>query len=82
MLPTLMEAPAAHADEVIAVLGAQTCPSDAVLTLLEAVEFSHEDGGDRKDHDDFDGNGEDADERTQRAMDEVAEDEFVHACTV
>jgi len=22
-----------------------------------------------------------ADERTQRAMDEVAEDEFVHACT-
>ena len=72
----------AHADEVAGSAGAdEHVHADAVLAGLEAVELAHQDGGDGEDHDDLDGDGEDADERTERTMDEIADNQFVHART-
>ena len=70
----------AHADEVAGGVGAhEHIHADAVLTGLEAVELAHQDGSDGEDHDDLDGDGEAADERTQGTVDEIADDKFVHA---
>ena len=64
----------AHADEVIGGAGAdEHVHADAVGAVLEAVELAHQNGGDGEDHDDFDGDGEAADERTERTMDEIAD---------
>jgi hypothetical protein len=43
-----------------------------------AVEDAVEDGSDRENHDDFNGDGEGADDGAQGAMHEIAEDEFIH----
>src|SRR5262249_47418182 len=64
----------AHADEVIGGAGAdEHVHTDPVGAVLEAVELTHQDGGDGEDHDDFKGDGETADKRTERTMDEVAD---------
>jgi hypothetical protein len=72
----------AHTDEVVGRTGAnEHVHADAVGAVLEAVELAHQDGRDGEDHDDFNGDGEAADEGTQGAMDEIADNQFIHAST-
>ncbi len=70
----------AHADEVAGGVGAnEHVHADAVLAGLEAIELAHQDGGDGEDHDDLDGDGEAADKRAEGTMDEIADNQFIHA---
>ena len=64
----------AHADEIAGGVGThEHVHADPVLTGLEAVELAHQDRRDGEDHDDFDGDGEAADEGTQGTMDKIAD---------
>ncbi len=70
----------AHPDKVVGGAGAdEHVHADAVLAGFEAVELAHQDCGDGENHDDFNGDGEAADERAQGTMDEIADYQFVHA---
>ena len=51
---------------------------DAIGALLLVVQHAHEDANDGKDHDDFNGHGQDADDRAQRAVQKIGEDELIH----
>ena len=66
---------------LLAVFGREHVHADAVLAGLEAVELAHQDGRDGEDHDDFNGDGKDAYQGAKRTVDQVADDEFVHAVT-
>ena len=68
-----------HADEVGDGSGVRDhVHADAAGAGALAVEHAEHDGCDGEDHDDFDRNGEGADERAQRTMDEIADNQFVH----
>ena len=74
---------AGHADEIAGGAGMHDhVHADAALAGALAVEHAQHDGGDGEDHDDFHGDGEGADERAQRAMDEITDNQFVHTLPV
>ena len=46
--------------------------------IRRSLDLAHHDGHDREDHDDLDGDGEDADGGADRSVQDVADDKLVH----
>jgi hypothetical protein len=55
--------------------------ADTALTGALTIELTEHDGSDGEDHDDFDGYSEGTDDRTQWAMDEITDNQFIHTTT-
>ncbi|GGG78339.1 hypothetical protein GCM10011585_21880 [Edaphobacter dinghuensis] len=52
----------------------------ALINAL-TIELTEHDGSDGENHDDFDGYSEGTDNRAQRAMDEITDNQFIHTST-